>query len=363
MRIVIIVFYFLPKWVAGTEIATQNIAEHLAKIGHDVHIITSHDEGLPYLNQENGFYVHRISSSRIKIIGGLSFWLRILFEVHKIKPDIVHVQALNMGMPALFSKIFLKIPYVVWCQGSEIYMPDLFTRVVGKSILKNASAIIALTKNMQVKLHDIYNGKTYVIPNGINLKLYHNFSTCSKGSRNSKNIVFVGRLHPIKGVQYLLRAMQKILDEAPNAFLTIVGDGDDRKQLERLAEDLNISSHVEFIGQVPSEAVPEYICRADIFVLPSLSESFGIVNLEAMACGLPIVASRVDGIPDVIKDGVNGYLVDAKNPDSIAEKVLLLLKNDRVRTKISTNNREEVRKYSWECVTVALYDIYQKSVK
>jgi len=97
---------------------------------------------------------------------------------------------------------------------------------------------------------------------------------------------------------------------------------------------------------------------SDIFVLPSLSESFGIVNIEAMASGLPIIATKVGGIPEIIKDGENGFLVEPKNPEQIAERILYLLSNNNIRRSISFNNKEKAKNYSWDLIVNKLIAVY-----
>jgi glycosyltransferase involved in cell wall biosynthesis len=101
----------------------------------------------------------------------------------------------------------------------------------------------------------------------------------------------------------------------------------------------------------------------EVFVLSSLSEGFPVTILEAMACGLPVVATRVGGIPDIIEDGANGYLVDTKNQEQIAEVLLKLLQNETLREEMSDNNRKEAEKYSWNTVAATLEGVYQKSLR
>ena len=146
MKIAILVGLFPPKWLAGTEIATYNLADHLARRGHEVHVITSHDAGFPELSEESGFSVHRIAWPKIRFIGIVAFWAKICLEIQTIKPDVFHAQSLLCGIPAVVAKKFLKIPYVVWGQGSDIYLPGRFTRMTSKSILQNADAVLALTE-------------------------------------------------------------------------------------------------------------------------------------------------------------------------------------------------------------------------
>jgi glycosyltransferase involved in cell wall biosynthesis len=157
--------------------------------------------------------------------------------------------------------------------------------------------------------------------------------------------------------------MKTVHQELPEAKLILVGDGEEREHLETLTDGLGIRECVEFAGRVPHEKVEDYMSQAEVFVLPSLSEGFPVTILEAMACGLPVVATRVGGVPDIIEDGTNGYLVDTMNQEQIAEALLKLLQDEKLRKDISGNNREEVRKYRWDAVAVMLEGIYQNSLK
>jgi glycosyltransferase involved in cell wall biosynthesis len=357
MKITILVGLFPPKWLAGTEIATYNLADHLARRGHEVHVITSHDAGLPELSKENGFYIHRVKWPKVRFLGVFTFWAKIYLEIRVIKPNISHAQSLLSGIPAMMAKKLLKIPYVVWGQGSDIYLPGRFTRMTSKPILQNADAVLALTEDMKQKMREICDRDISVVPNGIELERFE----ASLGERkegNTKTIIFVGRLHPVKGVQYLIESMAIVHQKMPDAKLVIVGDGPERSRLEGLAEKLNLNSCIRFEGKVPQENIPQLMHQADVFALSSLSESFGIVNLEAMAAGLPIVATKVGGIPDIVEEGVNGYLVNAKNPEEIAERLMILLGNDKIREEMVAKNREKAKLYTWDKVTDTMEKIY-----
>jgi glycosyltransferase involved in cell wall biosynthesis len=363
MKIAIIVSRFPPKWLAGTEIGTYNLAKHLVKRGHEIHVITSRDEGQSNFDKENGFYVHRLAWSKIRFIGMLLFWMKFSLKIRTIKPDIVQVQDLSMAIPALVLRQTLNIPYVVWGQNDPEYGLNRFERITIKPKLHNADAILALTENMRLKLKNIYNTEIYIIPNGIELEKYNDVTIYSDRKTDTKNILFVGSLYPVKGVQYLITAMKKIHDEFPDARLIIVGDGDERERLAAQSIQLDIQKYVQFVGKVPHEKVKTFMKQADVFVLPSLSEGLPNVILEAMACGLPIVASSVDGIPDIIKNGIHGYLVEVKKPDEIAEKILILLRNDQLRNEISRTNLAEVKGYAWDSIIFKLENIYLKILK
>ena len=116
---------------------------------------------------------------------------------------------------------------------------------------------------------------------------------------------------------------------------------------------------IDFLGQIPNEKVPQYMAAADVFVSSSLYEGFPNVVLEAMVAGLPVIASKVGGLPEIIKDGENGFLVEPKNPELITEKVLLLLGDEELRKRISRNNRKKAKGYSWESVVERLEEVYR----
>lgn len=360
MRIAIIVTCFPPKCLAGTEIATYNLAAHLAKRGHVIHVITSYDEGQPKINKDIRVYIHRLAWPKIRIIGVLSFWLKIFLKIHTIKPDIVQVQALNIGIPAILTKKILKIPYVVWGRGSDIYLPGRFMRIASKPILHNADAVLALTEDMRQKMKRIVDREIFIVQNGINLEQFNDCSSTIVKENGVKTILFVGRLHPIKGVMYLIRAMEKVLKEISDVKLVLVGDGEDRRNLEALSVQLGIQKSVQFVGVVPHEDIHIFMQQAYLFILPSLSEGFPGVLLEAMACGLPIIATRVGGIPDIVTDKVNGYLVEKKDSSALAQSITFLFYNENLWNIISNNNKQWVKDYSWDNVISELEKIYNK---
>lgn len=362
MKIVILVCLFPPTWLAGTEIATYYMAEHLAQRGHEVHVITSLDEGLPEESYEKGFYIHRLPKIKIRFVGAFTFWADIVRTIRKVSPDIVHAQSLGTGVPALLSKKILKIPYTVWGQGSDVYLPEWFTKLTSKSIIKNSDSAIALTENMKRAMQAIYDHDIAIVPNGIDLKEYTSELPVQNVEGSRKRILFVGRLHPVKGAHYLLGAMSTVHRELPEAKLVLVGDGEEREHLETLTDNLGIRECVEFAGRVPHERVQDYMNQAEVFVISSLSEGFPVTILEAMACGLPVVATRVGGVPDIIEDGANGCLIDTKDQEQIAEAVLKLLQDEQLWKEMSDNNRKEVEKYRWNTVAATLEGIYQKSL-
>jgi len=364
MKIAILVPLFLPKWLAGTEIATYNIAKHLARRGHEVHVITTLDEGLPKENMEEGFYVHRVFWRKIRFLGIVSFWIKIFFVLKKINPDIVHAQSIGIGISGFLANKILKKPYVAWGRGSEVYLPSTFKNTISKLVLRNADAVIALTQDMKNEMQKFCDCDISVIPNGIDTERFENLSKEDirkrlKIKEDEKIITFVGTLRPVKGLRYLIEAMKIVRDKDKNVRLVLVGDGEEREKLEKLVEKFGLKECVKFIGSVQNEEIPQYMVTSDVFVLPSLSEGFPNVVLDAIASGLPIVATKVGGLPEIIEDSKNGFLVKPKNPEQIAEKILLLIKDDELRKRISKANKGEAERYSWERVVQRLEEVYQ----
>src|SRR5207302_502070 len=164
-------------------------------------------------------------------------------------------------------------------------------------------------------------------------------------SQADQIVLFVGRLVALKGVVHLLGAMPRVLAACPEARLVLVGDGEERSYLEQVARALHLMDRVSFVGAREHGEVIRYMRAADVFVLPSLIESFGIVLVEAMSCGLPIVASKVMGIPAVVEDGVNGVLVPPGDEAALAAGVIRLLTDPAARNQIAERNLAKAADY------------------
>lgn len=368
VKIAILTRDFPPKQFGGTETASYDIAKSLAKRGHEALVITTRDSGLPSKAMEDKFLVHRVRFSRNKILrfpGLIFFSIKTFLILRRFKPDIIHSQSIYMGVPGLASRIVIKKPHVLWLQGSDVYLPWLFQGFISKLILSTADVVIALTDDMRKAAQKVCNREILVIPNGVDLERFEGLSRAEARRKlelkeGSKVIIFVGILYEIKGVRYLIEAMKTIKQECSEAQLLLVGDGIERQDLELLVHKLNLEQCVTFAGLVPNERVPEYLCASDLFVLPSLSEGFPVTVLEAMACGLPILTTYVRGLPEIINDGENGFLIEPQSSAQIAEKASFILRNDILRERMSRNNRECVRRYDWESIGSSLEEVYSE---
>jgi D-inositol-3-phosphate glycosyltransferase len=176
-------------------------------------------------------------------------------------------------------------------------------------------------------------------------------------------ILFVGRIEPLKGIDILINAVAQLGDESDFHVLIVGGDRRSRRQvshLQELASDLGIGERVCFLGAVDHEQLPLYYNAADVCVVPSYYESFGLVALEAMACGTPVVASRVGGLTGTVRDGETGYLISWRCPEPFAERLELLLGNEALRRRFGEAAREVVERYRWANVAEAVVGLYRE---
>lgn len=155
-------------------------------------------------------------------------------------------------------------------------------------------------------------------------------------------LLFTGRLSAVKGLPVLFQALVKVREEHPHARLTLVGDGPDRPWLEDYARELGLGDAVEFAGYQSLEEVRQRLSRTDIFVLPSFAEGVPVVLMEAMAAGLPVIATRIAGVPELVEDGVSGFVVTPGEAGALAERISLLLADGGLRGKMSEAGRAKV---------------------
>jgi glycogen(starch) synthase len=221
-----------------------------------------------------------------------------------------------------------------------------------------ADAIIAITHRLhRCLLHDGVDPLSlYTIFPGINRDLFRGPFHDELGGIRRPRILFVGRMTPQKGVHTLMAAFQLLGN--PAAQLVFVGDGSERGRLERRAQELMLDHRVHFLGFVAHDRIPGVLAGADVLVLPSLYEELGSILLESMQLGLPVVASRTGGTPDVISDGETGLLVPPGDASALASALDKILADARLRTWLGNNARHRGKEYDWEVVAHRVLGVY-----
>jgi glycosyltransferase involved in cell wall biosynthesis len=235
-----------------------------------------------------------------------------------------------------------------------------FLRVVGGGIetmtVRRAAAVITLTDRLAAVLRagGVPTDRVHAIPSGVRIARYE--EAVEPATLPRPAVVFVGRLHRQKGVDTLVTAVRRLPSDT---MLTLVGDGPERRAIERQAREMGIAERVRITGFVPHADVPALLAAADVVVLPSRYEELGTALVEAMAAGRPIVATAVGGIPEVVRDGVGGLLVPADDPAALAAAIGRILADPALAARLAAGARERAAGYDWDRLaerTAAVYE-------
>ncbi len=308
------------------------------------------------------------------------FLLSELLFINKImkkeKFDAVHAHwIVPHGFLSVFLKNRCKVPLIVSAHGSDVFpLQNRMFRVIQRKVLKACNVCTAnsnATKDEIVRRFPEFEGKIKVIPMGVDTNFFRPKSIKNKFKeyKGKRIILSAGRLSEQKGIQFLIKALPSVLQQTRNAKLLIIGEGAYKEELEKLAEEMHLKNEVEFIGAVPKEKLVDYYNLADIVVMPSLAgrtgtEGLGLVLLEAMSCCRAVIGTDTGGIMDIIKDNENGLLVKQRDSEELANKIIKLINNDKLRDRIGKNGREFVAgNYSWDSIARKFSEIYKAAMK
>lgn len=310
----------------------------------------------------------RIRSKILMWFAGFIYSFHVFLKILEIKRefnfDIIHS---HFAFPDGFSSVILgrifKKPVVITVHGSDI---NLYTeeknhlKPMVVYALKNASHIVVVSTALKEKVIKlgIDENKISVIPNGYDSELFKPIDKYDARKNlglptDRKILLFVGNLYPVKGVSYLIEAMKIISERSNNIMLTLVGEGYLKPQLQSTVKEYGLSSKVLFAGSQPHERIPLWMNACDLLVLPSVSEGFGAVLIEAAACGKPIVASDIGGIPEA-SNKFGRKLVPPKDPQALANSILEALDSNFN----SENIIEENKKFDFSNIVCQLTNIY-----
>jgi len=223
---------------------------------------------------------------------------------------------------------------------------------------------IAVSKAARRYVNNTFPGDYEIIPNGIDFNHFSaDVAPLPQYQDGKLNILFVGRLEKRKGLQYLLDAYGKLKWELPDIRLIVVGPGDPDKESYRIMSSHNLQD-VEFVGRVSYEDLPRYYASADIFCSPATgAESFGIVLLEAMAAGKPVVASDIEGYRGILTDGEQGLLVPKKDSDALAKALEVLARDPELRRRLGGQGNRSAEEYRWEVVAGQVENYYDSCLQ
>jgi D-inositol-3-phosphate glycosyltransferase len=242
--------------------------------------------------------------------------------------------------------------------------------VVERRVAREADAIVCASEHERRALIDIYGAdasRVALVPCGVDLARFRpldkEMARRSLGLNGEKMILFVGRMEPLKGLDVLLGAAARLDDEPAFKVVVVGGDGNGTEEalhLQKVSEGLGIADRVSFMGPVGHDKLPLYYNAADVCVVPSRYESFCLVALEAMACGTPVVASRVGGLSATVRDGETGYLVGRQSPQPFAERVAALLADEELRQSFGRTASEAVTGFGWGRIADSIERLYDE---
>lgn len=296
------------------------------------------------------------------------------YHKRKSRVSIIHTHwLLPQGLVGSLIYRCLKVPHVATIHGSDLNIIKKYPVLhpLCRFIVQNADIITVNSTFMQRQLLDVIPGcagKSRVIPIGVDPgRLQARARDDIRTSFSSYRVILnVGRLIDWKGTIYLVEAMSAVLKKCPDALLVIIGTGPEEGDLKQRVRELGLEGNVRFMGFVSTEDLPSYYHMASVFVLPSITiegqtEGLGVVLLEAMAAGCPVIGSNTGGIPDIIVDGESGFLVPERDVAALAEKIVRILSDEPLREKFRRNGLMRVReRFSWERISGQFIDMYQQ---
>ncbi|HWV56770.1 MAG TPA: N-acetyl-alpha-D-glucosaminyl L-malate synthase BshA, partial [Longimicrobiales bacterium] len=358
-----------PVYGGSGAVATE-LGIELARRGHQIHFITyAQPFRLPYY-MENIFY-HEVEVPNYPLMDHPPYSLALSVAMHNAAVrhglDILHVHyAIPHATSAWIAREMLGnrgVKVITTLHGTDITLvgqDPSFYPITRFSILKSdgLTAVSEYLRRETIQHFDVPEDAVRVIPNFVDLQHYRrDGETCRRStfaSPDEKIIMHISNFRPVKRVDNVVRVFAGIRGRLP-AKLLLVGDGPERGRVQRTAEELNVLEDVIFLGK--QESVAEILACADLFLLPSQSEAFGLVALEAMACGVPVVASRVGGIPDVVPQGTAGFLLPPDDVEGMADAGASLLLDPQRWREASVAARTAAERFDANRV-VPMYEQY-----
>ena len=390
--------YWYPSYPDDTQaIYVHDINRHLVRLGHQVCVVTPGKPGVPLRETFDGVEVvrfpfdlpedltyGRVAQSKVTNwakLNRLFIMARYLLaqyrssvaEGRRFKADVVHGHwAIPTGPALIAAAGTLKIPSVITLHGGDVYVNvaegyDFPTRWYVKPVLKwtlrSASALTAISEDC--KVHALHAGaresSITVVMNGADLR---RFSPAPEGTNPraefGPHMIFACRqLFPRKGIRFLIEAVAALKPKYPDIRLIIAGDGFERPKLEELAQNLGIGRATRFLGWTANKELPQYYRGCAVSVIPSLEEGFGIPAAEAMGCEIPVVATDAGGLPEVVEDGVTGFVVPKGDAAALAGSIDRLLADASLREKMGKAGRiRALQRFDWDRSVERFTEIY-----
>lgn len=375
---IFIINYEFPPLGGGAATATQYVSRELVKMGSEVLVLTSRYRDLPREEVIDGVNIIRIpvlrkQKDRCSIPEMISFmasssWFGFK-HLKRYKPDAaITFFSIPCGHVGLLGKWFFKTPYIVSLRGGdvpgfmgkELAFYHKITLPFTKIIWKNAEFVVGNSRGLVDLAQKHSKKKIRMIPNGVDTELFRP----EEKSRNDKfQFLFVGRLSVQKDVPTLLRSAKNLKEEAGPGFrVSLIGGGPLKSSLEEMSQNLDIEDVVDFCGWRERREVRKAYRNSDAFILPSIDEGMPNVVLEAMASGLPVIATRIKGNVELVENGENGYLFETGDYTELTQKMKKVMKDTELRNRMKVASRSRAEKFSWQSVAYEYFQLIKQMV-
>lgn len=378
MKILLINYDYYPL-MGGSATLTKNHAETLEKQGHDVEVVTANFKKQPKISKRDNITIYRVPAIRRKqetcswwelITFTLSAMIFLFKHCYKNKPDIIQIffDFFPSGLLGFILKKCYSIPYAIYLGGIEIpgsspFYKRLYPMIKYPLILfwRNANLIISCSMRYKKLAKDLTPElPIYYIPNSADT---HFYQPKEKQPTRTCELIAVGRFDERKSLQHILQALPKVIAEANCPIqLTLVGEGPLRPEFEKFVTEYNLENQVNFPGILNRTELRNAYQNADIFIIPSLAEGMSCSLLEAMACALPIVGSRISGNEDLIRSDYNGILYSHSDIPELANALLQLINNPSIRQTYSHNSLLIAKQHDTAIITKQYVDLYFDSI-
>lgn len=365
---------FFPPYMGGTEKHVFEVSRRLAK-KHDVTVLTAQLPGTKKEETVDGIRVFRSKAWVLKDLPGplpppIPIMPEHAADLQRLLPEHDLLHAHNRFFYGLdlvhWSKKFKKPLYLTLHNArpkgidfSTDFWGQAYDDTIGKAVMNACTGILGVSQNtLDVTLPKKCKAKTAVAYNGVDTNNFRPQKTEAKQNLGiEKMVLCVARFVPQKGLKVLIDALPQLEDDAE---LVLVGRGPLELKLRKQAQKRRLQKRVHLLGQKISDAqLAQYYAAADVFCLPSLWEPFGMVAAESLACGTPVVCSNIGGLPEVVRNGKDGFLVPPKNPAALSEKIQLLLDKPRkAKTMGKTGRKSVLEKFTWDNTAEAYKKIY-----
>ena len=373
MRIGIVLY---PTF-GGSGIVATELGKALSKKGHEIHFIT-YSEPVRLGELRKNIFYHEVRTSDYPLFKFTPYeqvlTSKLVYVVKFERLDLLHVHyAIPHASAAYMAQQILKdqgveIPFVTTLHGTDITLvgkDPSFEPVINFSINKS-NRVTAVSENLKKETFELFDIKNNieVIPNFICLKEYkmdnNDYYKKRFAPNNEKVICHVSNFRKVKRIEDVIIAFEGISKEMDDKLL-LVGDGPERARLEQISRNSKFSKNIFFLGSLKS--TKEVLNISDLFILPSSKESFGLSALEAMACGVPVIASDSGGIPEVISHGKSGLLNSVGDTCQMTKNALKLLSNDSLLESFKTNAYQQAMKFDIEVILPKYESLYKKCIK